>query len=171
MVNEIAGEHDFDFELHTWDIVNKRRKKPSLYDHPETNKDAEWEEFDAVAGPGEKKLDGRVIVIPWKGTFSNGEKRLGLTIRAFDPATGLWSFAWLDNFNPPDFTPLVGKFENGVGKFEHVITTTDGRPLRERFIWTHISEDAKRWQQEFSLDDGATWEVNWIMDFTRRPES
>jgi hypothetical protein len=66
---------------------------------------------------------------------------------------------------------LVGKFENGIGTFEHVISTTDGRPLRERFIWTMISEDAARWQQDFSLDDGATWDVNWIMDFSRRSAS
>ena len=171
MADEIRGAHDFDFELHTWDVVNKRRKKPSLYDLPETNKDAEWEEFPAVAGPAEKRLDGRVIVNPWAGTFTSGEKRVGLTIRSFDPKTGLWSFVWLDNFNPPDFTPLVGKFENGIGTFEHVISTTDGRPLRERFIWTDISEDAKRWQQEFSLDDGATWDTNWIMEYSRRRES
>jgi hypothetical protein len=167
-LDDIPGAHDFDFELVTWDIVNKRRKKASLYENPETNKDAEWEEFPAIVGPGAKMLDGRVAVAPWEGTFPSGEKRLGMTVRAFDPSARLWSFAWLDNFNPPDFTPLVGKFENGVGLFEHEITTTDGRLLRERFIWTVISDDQRKWQQEFSLDDGVTWDANWVMEFTKR---
>jgi hypothetical protein len=80
----------------------------------------------------------------------------------------LLSFAWLDNFIPPNFTPLVGRFENGIGVFEHVIETTDGRPLKERFIWTINSENARRWEQAFSLDDGATRDTNWIMEISRR---
>jgi hypothetical protein len=167
-VDDIPAAHDFDFLLDTWDVVNKRRDKPSLYDTPEDNKNANWLEFSAVAGMGEKKLDGRVIIDRYEGEYPNGEKRSGMTIRAFDPSTRMWSFAWLDNFNPPDFTPLVGKFENGIGTFEHEIETTDGRPLRERFIWTIISDDSARWQQDFSLDDGSTWDTNWIMDFTKR---
>jgi hypothetical protein len=102
------------------------------------------------------------------GTFPSSEKQLGLTIRAFDPASGLLSFAWLDNFIPPDFTTLIERFENGIGVFEHVIEATDGRPLKERFIWTFNSENARRWEQAFSLDDGVTWDTNWIMEFNRR---
>ena len=26
---------------------------------------------------------------------------------------------------------------------------------------------AARWEQAFSADGGATWEVNWVMEFTR----
>ena len=92
-LDDIAGAHDFDFEFHTWDIVNKRRKKPSLYDHPETNKDLEWEEFPAVGGMAQKMLDGRVVIDHYDATFPNSEIRQGITVRAFDPATGLWSFA------------------------------------------------------------------------------
>ena len=45
--------------------------------------------------------------------------------------------------------------------------TTDGKPTRERVIWSRITADSCRWEQALSLDGGATWETNWIMDFTR----
>ncbi len=56
------GPDNFDFWLHTWDVHNKRRKVRSLYDDPERNREAEWEEFSAVCGMGTKYCDGRVMV-------------------------------------------------------------------------------------------------------------
>jgi hypothetical protein len=34
-------------------------------------------------------------------------------------------------------------------------------------VWSRITREAARWEQAFSLDKGASWETNWIMDFTR----
>jgi hypothetical protein len=42
-----------------------------------------------------------------------------------------------------------------------------GRPIIARYIWSDITPDSARWTQACSYDDGATWEVDWIMDFTR----
>jgi hypothetical protein len=36
-----------------------------------------------------------------------------------------------------------------------------------RFIWSRIGPTSARWEQAFSADGGASWEMNWIMDFTR----
>ena len=38
---------------------------------------------------------------------------------------------------------------------------------RTRFIWSHITPTSARWEQAFSTDDGASWDVNWRMDFRR----
>jgi hypothetical protein len=43
----------------------------------------------------------------------------------------------------------------------------DGRRIEVRFTWTGIGTDAPHWEQAFSDDGGASWETNWIMDFTR----
>ena len=43
----------------------------------------------------------------------------------------------------------------------------EGRPILVRFLWSDITKTTCRWEQAFSVDDGATWEVNWIMESTR----
>ena len=43
----------------------------------------------------------------------------------------------------------------------------EGRPVRVRFEWSQMHTGAPRWQQAFSDDGGATWEVNWVMEFAR----
>jgi hypothetical protein len=91
-----------------------------------------------------------------------------MTIRAYDEETQQWSLVWLDNRNPNDFRPLIGKFENGIGVFKQVAEKPDGKPLLMRFTWDEITENTARWQQAFSFDDGKNWDTNWIMEFTRR---
>jgi hypothetical protein len=39
--------------------------------------------------------------------------------------------------------------------------------VQVRFEWTHTRTATPRWQQAFSADGGATWEVNWVMEFSR----
>src|SRR6266545_2279533 len=109
-MSQPSGEADFDFLLGSWNVLNRRRKVHSLYADPARNKDASWEEFPATAGRGVRQLDGSVIIDHYEGRFPSGRLVKGMTIRAFDQAAHLWSIVWLDNWQPPDFTPLVGKF-------------------------------------------------------------
>lgn len=162
-----SGVNDFDFLLAEWKIVNKRRKVRLLTDDPEHNKDTSWEEFPATGGRAIKQLDGRVFIDYYNGTLPEGEQIQGMTVRAFDFDTRLWSFIWLDNRQPADFTPLVGKFQDGVGEFFQVIKTSQGKPLHVRFTWDNLRATSARWQQAFSLDGGETWDTNWIMEFSR----
>ena len=62
--------------------------------------------------------------------------------------------------------PVVGGFESGVGLFEGE-ELFEGRPVRVRFEWSQMHTGAPRWQQAFSEDGGATWEVNWVMEMAR----
>lgn len=104
----------------------------------------------------------------FEGIFPDGEVRKGMTIRAYDEETKQWSLVWLDNRNPHDFRPLIGKFENGIGVFNQVVEPPDGKPLHMRFNWDEITENSDRWQQAFSFDGGNNWDTNWIMEFTRK---
>jgi hypothetical protein len=159
----MSGVTDFDFLLGSWTIHNRRRTNPFAPAH-----EGGWEEFAAVSTSA-KQLDGRARVEQYEARLPNGQLVLGLTIRAFDHTTEQWSIVWLDNRNPPDFRPLVGHFERGVGLFYQVIESPiDGKPVHVRFTWDEVASNSARWQQAFSFDAGATWDTNWIMEHRRR---
>jgi hypothetical protein len=92
-------------------------------------------------------------------------------VRTFDPKTGQWTIWWLDGRNPGNLdVPVKGRFENGVGTF-YADDTFEERPIKIRFVWSHITATTCRWEQAFSPDAGRTWETNWIMEFRREPNS
>ena len=61
---------------------------------------------------------------------------------------------------------MRGGFSDGVGLFL-ADDTLDGRLVRVRFLWSHITPTSARWEQAFSTDGGVNWETNWEMDFER----
>jgi hypothetical protein len=159
--NGQSSARDFDFLLKPMSIRNRRRSN-ALY----PDREGVWEEFEA-RNTGAQHLDGKVIIDHFEGgTFPDGQVRKGMTIRAFDEENQQWSLVWLDNRNPPDFRPLVGKFENGIGVFHQVIESPEGRTLHARFTWDRITANSARWQQAFSFDGGNNWDTNWVMEFS-----
>jgi hypothetical protein len=160
--------HAFDALLGRWKVVNRRKKGNYFSPAQAWGEAAEWEEFSGH-DRFEAQLDGRAIVEHWEAILSSGERALGYSVKAFEPATGQWAIIWIDNRNPLDFRPLLGTFEEGAGTFFQVIETTEGHPLHVRFIWDELTATTARWQQAFSFDGGMHWETNWIMQFTREP--
>lgn len=73
-------------------------------------------------------------------------------MRTFDPETDQWSIWWLDGHNPGRLDPpVVGGFSNGSGTFI-CDDTFNGQPILVRFVWSDITQNARRWEQAFSLD-------------------
>jgi hypothetical protein len=153
----VPGAEDFDFLLGSWDIRNRRHD-------PERG----WEEFPGRSRVEERVVGGLVQLDHFEADWPTGELVEAVTIRAFERETGQWSIVWLSNRQPHDFRPVVGAFADGVGRFHQVIETADGAPLHVEFVWDEITADAARWRQSFSLDAGATWELNWVMQLRRR---
>ncbi|HET7793754.1 MAG TPA: DUF1579 domain-containing protein, partial [Rhizobacter sp.] len=105
-------------------------------------------------------VDDNVINLP-------GGSYRAAAFRAFDPATRRWAIWWLDGRQPHNVdVPMVGSFEGGTGSF-YADDTFKGRPIRVRFLWLDTRTATPRWEQTFSTDGGATWEVNWRMRFER----
>jgi hypothetical protein len=145
---------DFDFLVGSWNVHNRRLVQRLAgsdewveFTVPATN----WSLFDGMANVDEMSLP-------------DGTK--GLTLRLLDRAAGNWSLYWASSETGRLFPPVVGRFANGRGVF-YGDDTEAGAPVRVRFTWSDMTPSSARWEQAFSVDGGASWEVNWIMLFTR----
>jgi hypothetical protein len=149
---------DFDFFMGNW-RVRHRRLKDRL------SGCTIWQEFSGTSVcrkilGGWGNLDDNEIDLP-------GGAYRAVTLRAYDPAQALWSIWWLDGRHPTRLdTPVVGRFVSGIGTF-YADDTLAKKPIRVRFLWSHITPASCRWEQAFSPDGGAFWEVNWVMEFQR----
>ncbi|WTA56851.1 hypothetical protein OIP63_30900 [Kitasatospora purpeofusca] len=149
--------NDFDFLHGTWDVANRRLSAPL---DPGSGS---WEEF-----------PGRSVVRPLFGgagnideiTFPTLGGRRGVTLRLFDREAGQWSIYWSSSRTGRLDPPVSGGFAGDRGDF-YGDDSYEGRPIRVHFTWHRLGPDAARWEQEFSADGGVTWELNWVMDFTR----
>ncbi|MEU5790011.1 hypothetical protein ABZ754_20040 [Micromonospora purpureochromogenes] len=147
---------DFDFLVGRWEVANRRLTRRHVGSD-------DWDEFPATmlahrffAGAG--SFDE--MTCPTRG-FS------GATVRIFDPGTAQWSIYWMHSLRGQlELPPVVGGFTDGVGTF-YADDSDEGRPIRCRFVWSGITATSCRWEQAFSTDGGATWETNWVMDFSR----
>jgi len=149
---------DFDFQIGSWQVRHRRLKERLVGCD-------EWEEFDGTSDMrpilgGNGNVEDNVLHIP-------GRTYRAIALRSFDPAQQSWAIWWLDARSPHALdVPVIGRFEDGVGHF-YADDTLGDRPIRLRFIWSRTDTESPRWEQAMSADGGATWEVNWTMDFTR----
>lgn len=157
MTTSSSGEKDFNFLHGSWRVSHQRlaqRLKGST----------EWVRFGGTmtARPilgGRGNFDENVIELP-QGTYQ------ACTVRLFNSEQARWSIYWIDGRDPKLDAPVHGAFSAGVGTF-FGDDTFEGRPIRIRFLWSQVEANSARWEQAFSADAGATWEPNWIMEFTR----
>jgi hypothetical protein len=156
------GRYDFDFIHGSWHIDNRK-----IVDVLDPGCD-EWIEFAAV-GEARPLLDGlgNIDTFNTDALPPTNVPFHGFALRLFDPAASLWRIWWGSTRNPGHLDPpLEGRFdENGDGHFIGD-DTLEGRPIKVRFHWQ--ASGPIRWEQAFSYDDGATWQLNWQMTFTRK---
>jgi hypothetical protein len=155
----LGGLHDFDFLVGEWRAHHRKLKERLANNH-------EWVEFDGTQSmrklmDGYANEDDNIFNVP-------GGAYRGVSLRAYDPKTGQWAIWWLDGRNPfGDLDPPVkGSFKDGIGTF-YADDMLRGKPIRVRFLWSHITPTSARWEQAFSADGGKTWEVNWTTQFER----
>jgi hypothetical protein len=153
------GSHDFDFIYGKWRMPNHRLKTRLAGSH-------EWVDF-VTCDEGSPLPGGIGDTDYWKASY--WKDFVGVTVRTYDPKTGLWRIYWVDNkFSEGVIQPpVVGKFDGNVGIFKGP-DTFNGKPIIVRFTWTvnpKGSEVAAKWEQAFSADNGKTWETNWYNEF------
>lgn len=94
----------------------------------------------------------------------------GTSFRLLNRATGEWLIYWANNLTGAIFAPTIGRFDGAGGNRRGDFYGDDedgGRPIRVHFTWSDITPTSAVWAQEFSADGGATWERNWVMEFSR----
>jgi hypothetical protein len=151
-----TAHDDFDFLVGEWN-VHHRRLKPGT---------TEWVEFDGTCS-NRALMDGAANVEEHALDAPSGAYR-AVALRAYDSKAGQWAIWWLAGRYPhgPLDPAVKGRFEKGVGTF-YSDYVQDGKPMRVRFLWSHITSTSARWEQASSSDAGKTWDTNWIMEFRR----
>jgi hypothetical protein len=149
------AESDFAFLYGRWRVQNRRLVKRLAGSN-------EWQTFSANAAciPILEGL-GNVDEIRTDSAV------LGTSLRFFDKTTRQWSIWWVSPRDGVMQPPVTGGFEGVHGRVEGD-DTHEGRPNRVRFLWKADPVEP-RWEQLFSVDQGRTWESNWVMEFTRDP--
>ena len=150
----LTGLHDFDFQVGDWRV------------HHRVKRGNDWLEFDGTCS-NRRLMEGRANVEDHRFEKPSGVT-YGVAVRTFDPKTAQWAIWWFDSRDPHGVIdpPVKGKFENGVGTF-YSDYTSNGKPMRVRYVWSHISANSAHWEQAVSADAGKTWETNWTMVFRR----
>ena len=146
---------DFDFLFGDWTVHNRKIRDNT---DPECT---QWIEFDArqTASPilnGAGNVDQM-----WVDDF------VGFTLRLWSPSEELWRI-WWSATNAPGVLdePVMGRFVDGVGRFEGV-QSRRGQDVVVRFEWTTTDPETPKWDQFFSRDGGENWSHNWTMEFSR----
>jgi hypothetical protein len=150
-----TDERSFDFFLGHWRAKNRRLAK-----HFQQSND--WSTFEA-SHHCVSLLDGLGNMDELR---SDTHGLMGMSIRLFNRTSAKWHIWWVSSKDGILQPPVVGSFRNGQGVFEGH-DELGGRPILVRFVWYDITPNNAKWQQAFSPDEGATWEVNWVMEFTR----
>jgi hypothetical protein len=152
------GAHDFDFEFGEWTTHVKRLQRPL------TGSTA-WVEY-----------TGTTIVRPILGGRANiaeltvegpAGRIEGAALRLYAIESRQWTLTYFNAADGLLTPPMTGDFRDGRGIF-HGQDTLGGRSILVRFVITKAANDVYRFEQSFSNDAGATWELNWVATDTKR---
>ena len=160
VAEERDGQHDFDFEVGTWNTHVKRRLRP-------LTGSTTWVEMKGTTVV-RKVWDGRGVVLELEADGPDGHFQ-GLSLRLYNPQTRQWSLYFANSRIGVLDPPTIGQFKNGRGEF-YSQDTLNGKAIFVRFVISDITPDSCRFEQAFSDDGGKTWEVNWIATDTRVKE-
>ncbi len=154
------GQHDFDFEIGTWQTHLRRRQ------HPLTGSTT-WIEYDGKSYI-RKIWDGRANLVELEVDGPTGHIE-GLSLRLYNPESHQWSLNFASSAGGSMSVPTVGEFQSGHGEF-YDQEPFKGRMILVRNVFSDITANSYRFEQAFSDDGGKTWEINWIAVDTRIPD-
>jgi hypothetical protein len=147
----------FDFLIGKWMVANRRLKEP-------LSGTDEWYETTAISSSTTMHNGSISIDEMWYPELGFA----GTSIRVYTHEDQHWTISWVNSNTGHLQPPVRGAWSEDESRF---IATGedefDGRPILARYLWHSITPDSAIWEQAFSLDQGKSWETNWIMTWTR----
>ena len=147
----------FDSHIGTWHTTLKRLKDP-------LSSSTTWLAYEGTTTV-HAVLQGRANLVELQVAGEAGRID-GVSLRLYDPRSGQWTLNYANLADGTLATPSIGRFERGRGEFYND-EKIRGRNVRVRFVIEPQGPDIIRFEQSFSIDNGRTWEVNWIATDTR----
>lgn len=151
------GQHDFEFEIGSWETRLKRLAEP-------LSGSQRWIEYQGTSIVSEV-LGGRANLVELQVEGADGRID-GASLRLYDPQARQWSLNYASVRNGRLTQPLYGGFRDGRGEF-HGLDDVGGRTILVRFLILPQDAGTVRFEQAFSEDGGRSWETNWIAIDTR----
>jgi hypothetical protein len=152
------GRNGFDFLIGDWTVRHERLRDP-------LEPQEDWYEQTGTAS-SRTAFDGAVSIDEMH--FPEAGER-GMAVRLYEPDTGCWRIYWVSSRDGRLQAPVSGRWDDGVftgtGPDEFA-----GTMILARYRWSAITATEARWEQAFSVDDGANWRTNWIMHWSRAEE-
>lgn len=128
----------------------------------------EWELTWADSGRGTnnitKPLGSCVIQEQFRDLAPNS--LIGMSVSVYNPTTKLWQQTWVDNQG--GYMLFTGGFADGRMILSRETTRPDGTPVTQRMVFRDITADSLTWDWEASIDNGATWKINWQIRYHRK---
>ncbi len=157
----VDGQHDFDWEVGSWDTKLQRLREP-------LSGKTEWLAYSGTSVI--KPVMGQranLVELDVRGTAGQIS---GVSLRLYQPASGQWTLHFANLANGLMTEPMTGAFKQGTGTF-HGQDSVNGRLVLVRFLIIPVHKDQWRFEQAYSDDGGKTWETNWVAVDTRRAGS
>jgi hypothetical protein len=152
------GSHDFDSEVGTWTIHTKRLMHPLAHAN-------DWVTYDGTKTVTSTN-GGKANVAEVTEAGAAGHLHF-IALRLYDASARQWILNFMSAGNGTFGIPLTGERRDGGLEFEGP-DTYNGRSILVRFISREQDADHASSEQYFSDDDGRTWELNWVNNYTRR---
>jgi hypothetical protein len=153
-----GSPHDFDFEHGRWRTSLRRLVRP-------LSGSQQWAEYSGTSTV-HALLGGRANLVELDVAGPQGRIE-GVSLRLFDTQRRRWTLNYSNAAAGTLELPMTGGFDGGRQGTFYSVESLKGRPILARFLIDVVDADTCRFEQAFSGDGGATWEVNWIAVDTR----
>jgi len=152
--------HDFDFEHGRWHTTLRRLLQP-------LSGSQQWADYTGTSNV-HSLLGGRANLVEFEVAGLHGRIE-GVSLRLFDTQRQRWTLNYSNVTGGTLELPMSGGFNGGRHGVFYSADTFKDKPILVRFVINVLDADHCRFEQAFSIDGGATWEVNWIAFDTRLP--